>query len=518
MHAHAKDDAQGDTSYPESEGKNTTENNTHMTKDQARARLRQALRQLSAMLPAQEAQQLAERLAVSGALAEFGTSSMLPQRDYSLAEVKMYRVDPEKIVTSEDSPLELIRASLSGLLIAGGIAIEQIMHLNTAEMLAAALVLTGGVAYDQLATGGGASNLVVDTLGHKFLKEFDERVATHEAGHFITAYLLGVLPAEYTLTALDSFQKNKDFKIQAGTVFCDQAFASAFESGILPGALLDKLACIALAGAAAEVLRYGSSQGAASDIVQLEALLQLTGIPRKKAQSLLRWAVIQTTVMLRGRSGLVEKVAKGMQQKATVPELISIIEEHDIDNADMADRVNRTPPMPLAHQMLKSKAMEKKLLTNATSVDFAQDGSDFSSELSVSLGEGYKPFWLQLRPTLQLNSSKVCCVQVELPAGIVLEESDSIPGRIVVESITEAGTAWKAGIRQGDIIRAVSAQQEMPVSQDEGIEPRIGPGKIKRAVFVCDGQPIGEVLKAVATNAVPRSRKPSAAFVVERKQ
>lgn len=46
----------------------------------------------------------------------------------------------------------------------------------------------------------------------------------HEAGHFLIAYLLGILPRGYTLTSLEALQKEGSLNIQAGTAFVDFEF------------------------------------------------------------------------------------------------------------------------------------------------------------------------------------------------------------------------------------------------------------------------------------------------------
>jgi hypothetical protein len=46
----------------------------------------------------------------------------------------------------------------------------------------------------------------------------------HEAGHFLIAYLLGVLPKEYTITSLETFMKKGSLNVQAGTAFVDFEF------------------------------------------------------------------------------------------------------------------------------------------------------------------------------------------------------------------------------------------------------------------------------------------------------
>ena len=77
---------------------------------------------------------------------------------------------------------------------------------------------------------------------------YGKRVALHESGHFLVAYLVGLLPRAYTLTALDAWRRYGALNVQAGCTFCDAAFEAEVASGRLAAASLDKFACVALAG------------------------------------------------------------------------------------------------------------------------------------------------------------------------------------------------------------------------------------------------------------------------------
>lgn len=46
----------------------------------------------------------------------------------------------------------------------------------------------------------------------------------HEAGHFLIAYLVGILPKGYSISSLDALQKEGSLNIQAGTAFVDFEF------------------------------------------------------------------------------------------------------------------------------------------------------------------------------------------------------------------------------------------------------------------------------------------------------
>lgn len=46
----------------------------------------------------------------------------------------------------------------------------------------------------------------------------------HEAGHFLIAYLVGILPSGYTLSSLEALKKEGSLNVQAGTAFVDFEF------------------------------------------------------------------------------------------------------------------------------------------------------------------------------------------------------------------------------------------------------------------------------------------------------
>lgn len=55
----------------------------------------------------------------------------------------------------------------------------------------------------------------------------------HEAGHFLIAYLLGILPKGYTLSSLEAFRKEGSLNLQAGTAFVDFEFLEEVSPRIL---------------------------------------------------------------------------------------------------------------------------------------------------------------------------------------------------------------------------------------------------------------------------------------------
>ncbi|MEL6130137.1 MAG: ATP-dependent Zn protease, partial [Cyanobacteria bacterium J06628_4] len=66
-------------------------------------------------------------------------------------------------------------------------------------------VLLGLVSIDQLGWQGRGGTLLVDWLSQRS-PDYCDRIIRHEAGHFLTAYLLGIPIDAYTLTAWETLQ------------------------------------------------------------------------------------------------------------------------------------------------------------------------------------------------------------------------------------------------------------------------------------------------------------------------
>jgi hypothetical protein len=81
------------------------------------------------------------------------------------------------------------------------------MHVPAALHTSVWQLLFVLLTFLQVANMGGGEALVVDTLGRVIYPSYRDRVTLHEAGHFLVAYLVGLLPRAYTLSAWDAFSK-----------------------------------------------------------------------------------------------------------------------------------------------------------------------------------------------------------------------------------------------------------------------------------------------------------------------
>ena len=59
----------------------------------------------------------------------------------------------------------------------------------------------------KVANGGGLEALLIDAAGRLISKDYAQRVSSHEAGHFLVAYLIGLLPKKYIISSVDAFQR-----------------------------------------------------------------------------------------------------------------------------------------------------------------------------------------------------------------------------------------------------------------------------------------------------------------------
>lgn len=148
----------------------------------------------------------------------------------------------------------------------------------------------------------------------------------HESGHFLVAYLSGLLPRGYTLSAFDALLRARALNVQAGCSFCDGAFRAEVSSGKVQSGSIDQFTMVALAGVVSEFLRFGVAEGGLGDIRQLDALLRAVGFSQRKADDEVRWAVISVADMLRRHRGVQGRLAEAMRRGESVGACIGVLE------------------------------------------------------------------------------------------------------------------------------------------------------------------------------------------------
>ncbi|CAL5330321.1 unnamed protein product [Camellia sinensis] len=267
-----------------------------------------------------------------GGLRCFGAARQAPQRLYTLDELKLNGIETSALLSPVDTTLGSIERNLQLAALLGGISAWNVFEFSPQQILYLSLGLLFLWTLDLVSFNGGVSGLLLDTIGHTFSQKYHNRVIQHEAGHFLTAYVLGILPRGYTLSSLEALKKEGSLNVQAGTAFVDFEFLE--EVGLIQEKYQPRFSCIALAGVATEYLLYGYAEGGLADINQLDGLLKGLGFTQKKADSQVRWAVLNTVLILRRHDGARAKLAEAMSDRRSVGFCIDVI-ENAIDDADM---------------------------------------------------------------------------------------------------------------------------------------------------------------------------------------
>lgn len=166
----------------------------------------------------------------------------------------------------------------------------------------------------------------------------EERVAFHEAGHFLAGYICGIPILEYSVatppqgptsrnagTSLAASIPSRSAVIQSLTSSASPSEPSL--KAILRESRAGGLLIVSMAGMVAETLRFGDSRGGAEDLPLALALLQSYGVPREERDDYLRWAVLKALVMLRIHREALEEVAAAMLRGDEVADCMALIEQ-----------------------------------------------------------------------------------------------------------------------------------------------------------------------------------------------
>ncbi|XP_022859904.1 uncharacterized protein LOC111380546 isoform X3 [Olea europaea var. sylvestris] len=240
-----------------------------------------------------------------GCLRCFGAARQIPQRLYTLDELRLNGIETASLLAPVDSTLGSIERNLQIAVLLGGVAAWNVFGLSPQQILFSSLGLLLLWTLDAVSFNGGVSFLVLDTIGHSISQKYHNRVVQHEAGHFLIAYLLGILPRGYTLTSLEALKKEGSLNVQAGTAFVDFEFLEEeiccileadliyFDEGSfllmqvsqekVSATTLNRFACIALAGVATEYLLFGYGEGGLADINTLLVVTLPTPLDVKSA-------------------------------------------------------------------------------------------------------------------------------------------------------------------------------------------------------------------------------------------
>uniref|UniRef100_A0A803R631 Stress regulated protein n=1 Tax=Cannabis sativa TaxID=3483 RepID=A0A803R631_CANSA len=157
----------------------------------------------------------------------------IPQRLYTLDELKLNGIEAASLLSPVDTTLGAIERNLQLAAVLGGVSAWNVFSFTPQQLFYISLGLLFLWTFDLVSFNGGVSSLILDTIGHTFSQKYHNRVIQHEAGHFLIAYLVGILPRGYTLSSLEALKKEGSLNVQAGTAFVDVEFLEEVNGGKL---------------------------------------------------------------------------------------------------------------------------------------------------------------------------------------------------------------------------------------------------------------------------------------------
>ncbi len=176
---------------------------------------------------------------------------------------------------------------------------------------------------DTLSWNSRGVSLLLDLFASK---EQRQRIVNHEAGHFLTAYFLGIPITSYTLTAWEMIRQGKLGR--GGVIFETESLTDKPFNLQEMRLTLDRFCTVWMAGIAAEKLVHGDSSGGAEDRRQLKAALTMAGLPEVGYPLKERWAQLQATNLLTRHQKSYEALVEAMKQRSSVEECYAVIQQH----------------------------------------------------------------------------------------------------------------------------------------------------------------------------------------------
>lgn len=179
--------------------------------------------------------------------------------------------------------------------------------------------LLGSISLVVLAVGSISPGLLQAAIGgfSTFFPDYQDRIARHEAAHFLVAYLTGLPILGYSLEIGKEHVNLVDDRLQ-----------KLIYSGQLDEKELDRLAIVSMAGLAAEGLKYDKVVGQSADLFSLQRFINRCNarISKEQQKNLTRWAVLFAGSLLKNNTAIHEALVSAMLKKASVLECIKVIE------------------------------------------------------------------------------------------------------------------------------------------------------------------------------------------------
>ena len=139
-----------------------------------------------------------------------------------------------------------------------------------------------------------------------------DRVARHEAAHFMCGYMCGLPIVDYKL--LDDGVPCVEFSAGAGSRFSKEEVAG--------------LSITAMSGLVAEAMKFGDVRGAENDLQELQTIFQNADdfIGSAAQQDLTRWGALTAFLMLKENQGKLDDLVEAFKSQKSVADCVALLE------------------------------------------------------------------------------------------------------------------------------------------------------------------------------------------------
>lgn len=220
----------------------------------------------------------------------------------------------------EQTALNLIAITVFSITLS--VFVTPLLSISPFVPALATFSLLGLVTVDTLTFNNRGVTLLLDALSPS---KHRQRVIYHEAGHFLTAYILGIPIASYSLTAWEAFRQGQE---GVGGVQFDLADLEQKVKNFTDfPAFLERISTVWMAGIAAETLVYGKATGGESDRFYLQSALKLAGVPENNYAQKERWSLLQAKTLLEKQQTAYQALVIAMEKRTSVEECCRVISE-----------------------------------------------------------------------------------------------------------------------------------------------------------------------------------------------
>ncbi|KAL2897131.1 ATP-dependent zinc metalloprotease FtsH 3, partial [Bienertia sinuspersici] len=183
-------------------------------------------------------------------------------------------------------------------------------------------VILGLALVDSVFLGGSCLALI-----SSYWPPYKRRILVHEAGHLLTAYLMGCPIRGVILDPIVAMQMG--IQGQAGTQFWDEKLENELAGGRLSSTAFDRYCMVLFAGIAAEALVYGEAEGGENDENLFKSICVLLQPPLSAPQmsNQARWAVLQSYNLLKWHKQAHKAAVKALESGGSLSSVIRSIED-----------------------------------------------------------------------------------------------------------------------------------------------------------------------------------------------